>query len=1284
MPTTIRIPVPTAVPGPKREFHISRTARDTYGVDAELFSISGHVLFADIRSARTLSMRINAVRRAALHPDRAVYAGDVYAMGLIDEVFHYVIGLYLEQYGRSVMAQLEEHLVATLGAASLDRLLHSFSERFPTVAHYTGNETAEESLSRQVDGTSGRHVALEELIVLWVGNRNPAYGPMIELFDEQILALDTDYPGFARAMEAFFAERPALGPEDQTLIEMLRAPAIAHPDDLQAQLSYIRTRWGQLVGSFLERLLRSVDLMAEERRARLGTGGGPGSAPVLEYESGNDDYARFSPDREWMPRAVIMAKSTLVWLDQLSRRYGREIRTLDQVPDEELDILAGQGFTGLWLIGLWERSGASKRIKHLCGNPDAEASAYSLYDYAIAGELGGWDALDNLRRRLWQRGVRIASDMVPNHTGIDSAWVHEHPDWFIGLPHPPFPGYSFNGENLSTKAGVGIYLEDHYYDRTDAAVVFKRVDHGSGQERYIYHGNDGTSMPWNDTAQLDYLNPEVREVVIQTILHVARNFPIIRFDAAMTLAKKHIQRLWYPAPGQGGDIPSRSEHGLSQADFDRAIPEEFWREVVDRVAEEVPDTLLLAEAFWMMESYFVRNLGMHRVYNSAFMNMLKNEENGKYRQTVKNTLEYDPEVLKRFVNFMNNPDEETAVAQFGTGDKYFGVATLMVTMPGLPMWGHGQIEGFAEKYGMEYRRAYWEETPDQELIARHQREVFPLMHKRYLFADAANFRLFDVYDSNGDVREHVYAYTNRHHQERALVIYNNFWEGADGWIHTSSPYLVDDATRTEQLIPALGLTPSWNRFMIFREQRSGLWFIRNSGELAERGMYLALNGYESQVFLDIYEVEDNEFAHYARLADWLAGSGTPDINRSLKRLLLQPLHDAFAVVANTGVLRRLVAALDGGDEVNWQQLGDEYRSFLAIARQFCEHSTRIEDAVTLFVHQGEALTRLPQLVSRASDEAGRLIDAHLTPHSSDASVYLALGLLIPLDIFSEGHDELSYAAVGFRALDQAAEWDLIEQLREVVSHLDSSEDLPSYWEGLVRVLVAHHNWWRYAGTGAENAGEIAALPIMEQLLADTVVERFLGIHVHEGVTWFNKEAFEIMVEWLLVVGAWHELSGAIAAGSRVGWKRIVAEMETMTAVYRRWKQAETASGYRVDRLLMELDPGAEHRPATGGGSASGGSGGGGSRAGGASSESKRSTTGGPPATNQSPGTRRRGSGSGGSGGRGGRTPSGGAGSGRRGSKKSSGGAGSGGAGSPHDSGGPRDSDDSDDSGGDRR
>src|SRR5207253_10646908 len=85
------------------------------------------------------------------------------------------------------------------------------------------------------------------------------------------------------------------------------------------------------------------------------------------------------------------------------------------------------------------------------------------------------------------------------------------------------------------------------------------------------------------------------------------------------LVKRQFHRLWFPEPGSGGAIPSRAEHGLTKAQFDAAMPEEFWREVVDRAAVEAPDTLLLAEAFWLMEGYFVRTLGMHRVYNSAFM-----------------------------------------------------------------------------------------------------------------------------------------------------------------------------------------------------------------------------------------------------------------------------------------------------------------------------------------------------------------------------------------------------------------------------------------------------------------------------------------------------------------------------------------------------------------------------------------------------------------------------------------------------------------------------------------
>ena len=477
-----------------------------------------------------------------------------------------------------------------------------------------------------------------------------------------------------------------------------------------------------------------------------------------------------------MPRLVLIAKSTHVWLDQLSRRYGRDIRTLDAIPDEELDRLARWGITGLWLIGLWERSQASRRIKAWRGNPDAAASAYSLDDYRIADDLGGEAAWADLRGRAWARGMRLASDMVPNHMGIDSRWVIEHPEWFLSLPEPPYPGYTFNGENLAEDERVEIRLEDHYWDNSDAAVVFERRDRWSGDRRYVYHGNDGTSFPWNDTAQLDFSQAAVREQVIQTILDVARRFPVIRFDAAMVLAKRHVQRLWFPEPGEGGGaIPSRAEFGtMSQAEFDAAMPTEFWREVVDRVAVEAPDTLLLAEAFWLIEGYFVRTLGMHRVYNSAFMHMLRDEDNAGYRQVIKKTLEFDPEILKRYVNFMNNPDEKTAVEQFGKGDKYFGVATLLATLPGLPMFGHGQFEGFAEKYGMEFRRASMDEQPDRWLIERHEREIVPLLHRRGDFAEARDFLLYDVAARRRRASTSTCSPTRTGRgPSRSLVVYHN-------------------------------------------------------------------------------------------------------------------------------------------------------------------------------------------------------------------------------------------------------------------------------------------------------------------------------------------------------------------------------------------------------------------------------------------------------------------------------------------------------------------------------
>ena len=43
--------------------------------------------------------------------------------------------------------------------------------------------------------------------------------------------------------------------------------------------------------------------------------------------------------------------------------------------------------------------------------------------------------------------------------------------------------------------------------------------------------------------------------MIETIVSVAKRLPILRLDAAMTLARRHVQRLWYPPPDRGETSP---------------------------------------------------------------------------------------------------------------------------------------------------------------------------------------------------------------------------------------------------------------------------------------------------------------------------------------------------------------------------------------------------------------------------------------------------------------------------------------------------------------------------------------------------------------------------------------------------------------------------------------------------------------------------------------------------------------------------------------------------------
>jgi glycosidase len=1156
------------------EFHISRKVRDLYHFDESLFSLSGNVIFPNFHASRLFAQRMNEKRDLIHFPDQAVRAGQINAMGLIDEILHYIVGLYRREKNFQVMQQALEALYGKLGKQKVDETLRKFAEEFPVIAVYRGEVDLDTYLEGETAGVPHRLMVLEELMMLWLANLNPAFSPFVELFDDSALEKDTSYLLMAEGLHSFFDHQPFFGPDHQNLVDMLRSPALAVPQSLPGQLEYLRQKWGYLLGSYLLGLLSSLDLIKEEEIAEWRRMAFWGRAPVevYEYLGMEEEPEGFSFDLEWMPKLVLMAKNVYVWLHQLSRKYHRSIYRLDQIPDEELDLLARWGFTGLWLIGIWERSLASKKIKEMLGDADAVASAYSLFDYQIASDLGGEEAFQNFKSRAWRRGIRMTSDMVPNHVGIDSRWVIEHPDWFISLDHSPFPAYRFNGPDLSWHGEVGVYLEDHYFDRSDAAVVFKRVDRRSGNEKFIYHGNDGTRMPWNDTAQLNYLNPEVREAVIQTILHVARKFPVIRFDAAMTLTKRHFQRLWFPEPGTGGAIPSRAEHGMTKGEFNRLIPEEFWRQVVDRVAQEAPDTLLLAEAFWLLEGYFVRTLGMHRVYNSAFMNMLKDEENAKYRSVIKNTLEFNPEVLKRFVNFMSNPDEETALTQFGKGDKYFGVCTMMVTMPGLPMFGHGQIEGFNEKYGMEYRYAKWDEQPDQELIERHEREVFPLIKRRHLFSDVKNFLLYDFFTPEGYVNENVFAYSNCSGDDRAFVIYHNKYESAQGWVRSSVAYSVKTGEGDERMLiqkdlgEGLGLHDDQEYYCIFRDHISGLEYLRNSRELWRKGLYVELGAFKCHVFVDFREVRDNQWHHYAQIANSLNGRGIPSMEETFKEMLLQPLQNAFQELASADLLRRLMEAriTQPQGQLDQKLMEEIEKKMLNFLRETKQLSEGREDEVTIFRElrrKLEAILYLPIITSRYPQFQPKGVKAaaeYLHKKLSDSpNAWVILFSWLFVHTLGKMVNPMDFGEQSRMWID---EWRLGKTIQAVLRDLGLEE--AAAWNSLIviKLLIRHQGWFE-----AKPSDQKQSYVVLESLLKDGEVQQFLQVNQYNDIWWFSKEAFEEMLWWLMMGAALTIGSDPIRPVNAV-----VEELERCYSLIQMWQQAAEKSEYQVEKLLSIL------------------------------------------------------------------------------------------------------------------
>jgi glycosidase len=363
---------------------------------------------------------------------------------------------------------------------------------------------------------------------------------------------------------------------------------------------------------------------------------------------------------------LIYEINTWAWLTALSRRYSRPI-TLESIPMEVYDALAGWGFDAIWLMGVWERSPAARELarrpqtlgEYRRALPDLKpedvvGSPYAIHRYMVDGYLGGPDGLARCREELARRGLGLLLDYVPNHVAVDHPWLTTHPDAIL---HDDAKGLA-----------------------ADPVTFFQ-----GPQGDVVAHGRDPYFPAWNDTAQINAFAATARDLARETLEELAAQCDGVRCDMAMLLLNRVFGATWGALAGSGPQT-------------------EFWSEVIPAVKAAHPDFLFLAEAYWETEAELLA-LGFDYPYDKSLYDRLL-EGN---IEAVRLALRRPATLQARMVHFVENHDEARAVAAFGP-QRSLAAAAVSLLLPGARLLHEGQLAGWRVKAPVQLGRRLEEAT----------------------------------------------------------------------------------------------------------------------------------------------------------------------------------------------------------------------------------------------------------------------------------------------------------------------------------------------------------------------------------------------------------------------------------------------------------------------------------------------------------------------------------------------------------------------------------------------
>jgi glycosidase len=361
--------------------------------------------------------------------------------------------------------------------------------------------------------------------------------------------------------------------------------------------------------------------------------------------------------------------NTRVWLRELADYSGRPA-TLADIPDNALDRIASPGFDYVWFLGLWQTGPAGREV--VLDRPDWRAafqkilpdlteadvtgSPFAVVAYTLNRDFGDETALQGLRQRLEDRGLKLIVDFVPNHTALDHPWVRTHPEFYI------------QGSQADLKREPNNYRQ-------------LETEHGS---EIIAHGRDPYFPSWTDTLQLNYRHPALREAMAQELIKLSDLADGVRCDMAMLLLPEIIQPTW----------------GKRSLPADGAAPVDtsFWPEAIRRVKTKNPQFMFMAEVYWGLQPKLLQQ-GFDYAYDKKLYDLLLARDLAQVRGRLAAAQPYQG----KLVHFLENHDEARAAAKFPM-PVHQAAALIAYFLPGLRFFHEGQLEGRRVQVPMQLGR----------------------------------------------------------------------------------------------------------------------------------------------------------------------------------------------------------------------------------------------------------------------------------------------------------------------------------------------------------------------------------------------------------------------------------------------------------------------------------------------------------------------------------------------------------------------------------------------------